>query len=156
MNKGKNNPSTLPTSSLDGLGNPVIVAAAVSQIPWKFIFTTVVVVVGFNYAIKSFKKRFSPLNEVTSYGQANISFGQAKSKADILHVAMKGFGNGYATVKNTIAGVNYNGWVRLYNAFGNRPDSLPGTDDMNLVEWMQSEFSEDQLDELRVLINNVF
>lgn len=155
MSKGKTNPSTLPTSSHDGLGNPALIAVA-SVVPWGFIIKTAVVVGGIYYAINSFKKSFSALNEVTSYGPANISHGQAKSKADILHVAMKGFGNGYATVKNTISGINYNGWVRLYNAFGNRPDSIPGTDDMNLVEWMQSEFSEDQLDELRVLINNVF
>lgn len=155
MNKGKTNPSVLPTSSHDGLGNPALIAVA-SVIPWGFIVKTVVVVGITYYAINSFKKRFSSLNEVTAFGPANISFGQAKSKADVLHTAMKGFGNGFSTVKNTIAGVNYNGWVRIYNAFGNRPDSLPGTDDMNLQEWIQSEFSENQLDELRVLIQNVF
>lgn len=155
MSKGQTNPSILPTSSPDGLGNPALVAVA-SVIPWGFIVKTIVLGGIAYYAIRSFKKSFSKLNEVTSYGAANISFGQAKSKADVLHTAMRGFGNGFATVKNTIAGINYNGWVRLYNAFGNRPDNIPGTDDMNLVEWFQSEFSEDELDELRVLINNVF
>ena len=96
------------------------------------------------------------MNEVTAFGPANISFGQAESKADVLHSAMKGFGSGFYTVKNTLAGINYNGWVRLYNAFGHRETSVPFTDPMNLVEWIQSEFSTDELDELRVIINNVF
>lgn len=155
MNKGKTNPSSLPTSSRDGLGNPALVAVA-SVIPWQFIIKTVAIVGIIYYGIQSFKKRFSPLNEVTAFGPANISYGQAKTKADVLHTAMKGFGNGFSTVKNTIAGINYNGWVRLYNAFGNRPDSMVGTEDMNLVEWMQDQFNENELDELRVLIQNVF
>lgn len=155
MSKGKNNPSTLPTSSHDGLGNPAVLAVA-SVIPWGFIIKTAVVVGVVYYGIQSFKKSFSKMNEVTAFGPANISFGQAESKADVLHAAMKGFGSGFATVKNTLAGINYNGWVRLYNAFGHRETSIPFADEMNLVEFIQTEFNSDDLDELRVIINNVF
>lgn len=159
MRKGKTKPSTLPTVSRDGLGNPVaagVAATAVSQIPWGWLFRTGVIVGLVAYGINSFKKRFTRLNEVSGYNDANISYAQANMKADIIHKAMLGFGNGFKTVRENIAGLNYNGWVRLYNAFGNRADSIPGNDDMNLIEWFQDQFSNNELNELRVLVPNVF
>lgn len=154
--KGETNPSIHEPSSLEGLGNPVAIAAVASVIPWGFIIKAVIVIGGTFYVINSFKKRFIKWDEVKSYPAANISVSQAMSKADIIHKAMLGIGNGFETVRENIAGLNYNGWARLYNAFGNRDDSIPGTDSMNLSEWFESQFDNDELSELRVLVPNTF
>lgn len=140
----------------DKLGNPAVVAAIGSQIPWAWLFKVGIgCVIVYNVA-GSFKKRFQSLSEVSGYQTANISIGAAKVKADIIHQAMRGFGNGFTVVRENIAGLNYNGWVRLYNAFGNRPDNIPLSEDKTLSEWFQSEFSNNELSELRVLIPGVF
>lgn len=157
MKKGKTNSSlSLPTKSRGGLGNPLVVATVASQIPWGWIIKVAVGSFVAYRIVQSFKKRFTPLNQVSGYNKPNISFAQAEMKADVIHQAMKGFGNGFTVVRENIAGLNYNGWVRLYNAFGNREDSIIGSDDKNLIEWFQNQFSNNELSELRVLVPNVF
>ncbi|MFY0481663.1 hypothetical protein ACI6PS_03585 [Flavobacterium sp. PLA-1-15] len=154
MNKGKNIPA-VKASSPPGMGNPAVIAVA-SVIPWGFLIKTGVLLGLGYYVLNSFKKRFVKKSEVERYGPASISDGEAKSKADAIHTAMLGFGNGFEIVRENIAGLNYNGWVKLYNAFGNREDSIPGNDDMNLVEWFMDQFDTQELNELRVILPGVF
>jgi len=155
MKKGKTNPSYLPTSSPDGLGNPTAIAVA-SQLPWAWLFKVAVGGIVIYSVIQGFKRRFVSLNEVSGYNNSNISYAQAEMKANMMHQAMRGFGNGFKIVRENIAGLNYNGWVRLYNAYGNRESTIPFSDDMNLIEWFQDQFSNSELSELRVLVPNVF
>lgn len=138
------------------LGNPIVAASIATQIPWAWLFKVGVGCVIVYSVVGSFKKRFQPLSEVSHFNPSNISLGQAKVKANIIHQAMRGFGNGFTTVRENIAGINYNGWIRLYNAFGARPDSIPLSEDKNLVEWFQEEFNLEELSELRVLVGKLF
>lgn len=155
MKKGKNIPAVIDAPTPTGMGNPAVIAVA-SVIPWGFLIKTVVLLgIGY-YAINSFKKRFVKKDEVPRWGPANISDGQARSKADAIHKAMLGWGNGFEIVRENIAGLNYNGWVKVYNAFGNREDSIPGNDDMNIVEWFIDQFDTQELNELRVLVSGAF
>ena len=143
----------------DKLGNPAVIATAVAtQIPWGWLFKVGVGCVIVYTVVGSFKNRFKSLQEVSGYQPSNISVGAAKVKANIIYQAMRGFGNGFTTVRENIAGLNYNGWVRLYNAFGNRSNNvhIPFREDKNLAEWFQDEFSVDELSELRVLVGNLF
>jgi len=138
------------------LGNPIVAGAIVTQLPWAWLFKVVVGCVIVYTVVGRFTNRFESAREVSSFGPANISTGQAKIKANIIHQAMRGFGNGFDIVRQNLAGINHNGWVRLYNAFGNRPSNIPLSDDKNLAEWLEMEFSTNQLNELRVLVPNVF
>ena len=155
MIKGKNIPAVNAPSTPTGMGNPAAIAVA-TFIPWGFLIKTGVLLgIGY-YVLNSFKKRFVKQEEVSKFGPANISDSQAKSKADAIHTAMLGYGNGFEIVRENIAGLNYNGWVKLFNAFGNREDSIPGNDDMNLVEWFMDQFDTQELNELRVVLPGVF
>lgn len=138
------------------LGNPIVATAIVTQLPWSWLFKVGVGCLIVYQVIGSFKKRFKSVREVSGFQPASISIGQARVKANIIHEAMRGFGSGFDVVRQNFANLNYNGWVRLYNAFGNRPDNIPLSDDKNLVEWLQDEFNNDKLNELRVLVPNVF
>lgn len=158
MKKGNTDPSQVLDASSpgDGLGNPAAVIAVASFIPWKFLISTAVVCGIIVYAVSSFKKRFIKREEVSRYGPANISDGEARGKADAIHKAMLGFGNGFEIVRENLANLNYNGFVKVYNAFGNREDNIPGTEDMNLVEWFIDQFDTEDLNELRVIVSGAF
>ena len=69
---------------------------------------------------------------------------------------MLGFGNGFEIVKTNIAGLNYNAFIKVYNAFGHRQGSIPFSDKMNMVEWFSDQFDADELTQLRFLVPNMF
>jgi len=73
-----------------------------------------------------------------------------------MYEAMYGFGANAELVGEQLAGLNYNGWVKVYNSFGNKKGANILGDDMNLVEWLNDQFSEDQLQELRFVLSGVF
>jgi alpha-acetolactate decarboxylase len=131
-----------------------VVQATASVIP--FVLKTVFVLgVGY-FVYSSWADRFVPSKEVPYYPQSNITSSQAKTKAEAIYGAMKGFGNGFQVVAANIAGLNYNGWVRLYNAFGNRQGIVPFSGETNLVEWFADQFDEEELAQLRFLVPNAF
>ncbi len=135
-------------------GQKAVVQATASVIPFalKTIF-----ILGVGYVVISkYTNRFVPSKEVPYYPTANVTTSQAKTKADAIHGAMKGFGNGFQIVAANIAGLNYNGWVRVYNAFGNRQGVIPFSAKMNLTEWFADQFNEEELAQLRFLVPNVF
>lgn len=131
-----------------------VVKATVSVLPF-ILKTGFVLGVGY-WAYSKWTNRFVPSKEVSYYQQANITNGQAKSKAEAIYGAMKGFGNGFQIVAANIAGLNYNGWIRLYNAFGARQGSIPLSPKMDIVEWFTDQFDEEELQQLRFLVQNVF
>ena len=111
---------------------------------------------GAYYVVSLFKKRFINMNTNSNYAPSNITDGQAVAKADALYEAMYGVGADVDIVATQIAGLNYNGWVKVYNAFGNRKGVNPLGDAMNLVEWFNDQFDEDELLQLRFLVSGVF
>lgn len=131
-----------------------VVQATASVIPF-LIKTTVLIGIGW-FIYSKYTNRFVSLKENNNYELSNISNSQASTKAETIYGAMKGLGNGFHIVATNISGLNYNGWIKLYNAFGHRQGSIPFSDKMNLVEWFADQFSEDELAQLRFLVPNVF
>lgn len=148
-----------------GLGNPVVTAVAAgagqevvkstaSVIP--FLIKTAVFL-GLGYIVyRKVVTRFMPLKEISSYPASNITNGQAQTKAESIYGAMRGFGANFEIVSANIAGLNYNGWIRLYNAFGKRSTANPLEAKMDLTEWFVDQFDEEELAMLRFLVPNVF
>jgi len=144
-----------------GLKNPAVAVAGyevakqtATVIP--FIIKTAIIG-GIAYlAYTSFVKRFKKIGENKNFPPANISIGEAQTRANSIYAAMYGFGSDIKTVQQNLAGLNYNGWVRLYNAFGNRAGINPLGDKNDLVYWLNDQFDEEQLQELRFVLPGLF
>ncbi len=108
------------------------------------------------FILNKFKKSFEKVGHNPNLPPANISDGQASAKANAMYQAMVGFGADKEIVATQLAGLNYNGWVKVYNAFGNRKGSNPLGDAMNLVEWLNDQFDAEDLADLRFVLNGVF
>ena len=153
------NPAVLAVANSDVAKNAsesqkAVVNATASVIPF-FLKSAFVLTVGY-VAYNKWTNRFVAAKEAPYYPAANITTSQAQTKADAIHVAMKGIGNGFQIVAANIAGLNYNGWIRVYNAFGNRQGVIPFSSKMNLTEWFADQFNEEELAQLRFLVPNVF
>lgn len=135
--------------------NQKAVIQATAQVIPFIIKTLFVLGVGY-FVYSKYSNRFEKLSENNNYPNANITNSQASTKAETIYGAMKGVGNGFQIVATNISGLNYNGWIKLYNAFGNRQGVIPFSSKMNLVEWFADQFSEEELAQLRFLVPNVF
>ena len=117
------------------------------------------VVLGVGYYIYTkITGRFIAKLEVSNYPPANITTEEASSRADIIYNARSLFGIGsgqFDTTSQQLAGLNYNGFVRLYNAFGHRT-SYTFSGDMDLIAFFQDQFTADHLSQLSVLLNGAF
>lgn len=80
----------------------------------------------------------------------------AKNKAEAIFSAMYGFGNGFKSVKQNLMGVNHNGFIRIYNEFGQRKGINPLSKKMTMIEWFADQFTPSELMELRFLIPHFF
>ncbi|PWA09515.1 hypothetical protein [Flavobacterium laiguense] len=148
----------------EGLKNPALVAYASSEHGQKtiakstdlaFLLLKIGLIGGlcfFAYykIFMGFKKR----EEDNRYKPSKISTLEAKARAEAIYTAMMGFGANYATVEKNLTGLNYNGFIRLYNAFGERRSSTLSK--MDLVEWLQDQFKEEDISKLRFLIQGFF
>lgn len=154
-----------------GLGNPALVATVLtspqgqavikktqedSQKAVKTGFTILKVlfvagVLGFVY-VKFFS--FKKLTEDTRYKPSNVNVTQAKARAEAIYTALLGFGANYQAVENNLIGLNHNGFIRVYNEFGERRSATLSK--MNLVEWLQDQFSVDDIVKLRFIIKGFF
>lgn len=151
------------------LGNPAMIAAAskakeseaakqaASAIPFlvKAGFITVVVGVG-GFMIYKAVTKFKKWDEVSNYPTANVTFSQAKAKATAIKEALGflGFGNDFDTISSQLANVNYNGFVRIYNAFNVEGNWLTGYNDM--IELLNAKLSKEQILQLRFLLGGTF
>jgi len=112
------------------------------------------------YAIGKFKNRFVNLKEKSNYPTANVTDAQAKAKANSI-ISSKSFfdefdfGDQYNATADALAGLNYNGFVKVYNAFGHQKGHLFGGD-LNLIEFIHDQFSEVEIQYLSALQNGVF
>lgn len=142
------------------LGNPVAVVAGVKvveksaeAIPFLIKFFTVIGVSW--YAYRLYNDRFVKRKENSSFPPSNVSYAQAKSRADAIYGAIGVISNDFDVVSRQISGLNYNGFVRVYNAFGHKKGTLLGGD-LNLEEWVYNQFSSYQVQQLSFLLGGAF
>ena len=100
--------------------------------------------------------RFEKKAFVSSYPPANISDSEAETRANALFQAMLGPGNNLDAVADQIIGLNYNAFIKVYNAFGKRQGVVPFSKEMTLTEWILDEFNETDLSYLRGLMGGFF
>lgn len=148
-----------------GLNNPAVIASVLSskggQEAIKETKSTVFFVgkVGFVLLVLGFAyykifKGFQAIKEDKSYTPANISVTSAKARAEAIYTALLGFGANYNTVEGSLSGLNHNGFIRVYNEFGERRSTF--LTKMNLVEWLQDQLNNDDIAKLRFLIKGFF
>jgi hypothetical protein len=163
------------TRTEDGLKSPVAAATILSTkagektvdfagslVKWVLIGGAVVVAGA--VTIQVYKNRFVKLLQNTNYENAKITQAQASARAETIYKAMYGAGSGFNTVAAQLAGIGFNDFVLIYNAFGKRkpatqkfnPFSNPFDRGWTLLEWIENEFSDSQKEELRFLTSGHF
>jgi len=167
-NKGLRNPAVAAVASSPE-GQKVIADAmksaqknqdAAREVAVKVIPLVVKVIVfgGLGYwAYTLWKGRFEKRGYNNAYDPSNISDGEAEGKADAIYTAMYGAGANVDAVAAQLTGLNYNAWIKVYNAFGNREPFGFGAA-MNLNEWIADQFGgdDDDMQTLRWALPGVF
>lgn len=153
------------------LRNPALIAAASSPAGQKAIdkasnqadrvasfmfFVGKVAFVGLVgwFAYNKIFKGFKTVTEDKNHVKSNISDTEAKARAEAVYTAMLGIGSNFNTVLKNLSKLNYNGFIKVYNAFGERRGAT--FTKMNLVEWLQDQFDETQMTRLRFQIQGFF
>lgn len=116
----------------------------------KVAFVGLVGWFAYNKIFKGFKK----VVEDTRYKPSNITDTEAKARAEAVYTAMLGVGANFDTVLKNLSKLNYNGFIKVYNAFGSRRGATFSS--MNLVEWLQDQFDEKKIARLRFQIQGFF
>lgn len=102
-----------------------------------------------------YTNRFIKLKENSKYPKSNVTDAQAKSRAGAIGSSITLFGNSFDTVANNITGLNYNGFVKVYNAFGHQTGTF-FSGDLDLIEWLRNQFSDYEVEQLSFLLNGAF
>lgn len=149
-----------------GLKNPVIQYKAAESgfkiaetlLPWLFKLA-VIGAIGV-YAYRRFTTRFVALKEKSNYPKSNVSDAQAKGRADsiigsISFFDQTEFGTQFNATADALQGLNYNGFVKVYNAFGHQKGHW-FAGDKNLVEFINDQFSAYEIQQLSFLSNGAF
>lgn len=123
----------------------------VKNILWIGIFASL----GF-WAYRRFINGFTRIPFNTSQPAPKISDATAQAKADSIYRAMYGAGNGFSTVKSNLQSLNYNDFIKIHNAFGERSGILPMSKKMTIIEWFVDQFDSSELAQLRFLVPNFF
>ena len=106
------------------------------------------------FAYNKIFKGFQKVTEDPNHAKSNINDTEAKARAEAVYTAMLGFGANFNTVLKNLSKLNYNGFIKVYNAFGERRGAT--FTKMNLVEWLQDQFNETQMTRLRLQIQGFF
>ena len=135
-----------------------VVKETASVIPWLIKFAVVGIVGYIGY--KSFVNRFKNKSENPAFPKANITQAEAQTRADSIANAGSfnipgSMGSQFSTTSDMISGLNYNGFIRLYNAFGEHSGLNPFKK-MNLIEFIQDQFSAYEIKQLSFLQNGAF
>ena len=121
-----------------------------------FIIKTVVIVGGAIYLIHRYTNRFVKWDEKPGLPKANVTFEQADARADAIYNALDWeIFDDFDTVKANIQNLNYNGFVRVYNAFGNRAGNFV-TGRKTMMEFLNDQLDSEELQELRFLMGGAF
>lgn len=130
-----------------------VVKETASVIP--FLIKTIVIGGIAWYVYDRFTNRFIKLKENPNYPASNITDAQAKGRADAIAGSIGWFSNSFDTVADNLAGLNYNGFIKVYNAFGHQTGTLLGGD-LNLIEWIRNQFTDYEVQQLSSLQNGAF
>jgi hypothetical protein len=130
-------------------------SANIAENTLPFIIKTIFIL-GVGYLVYAkYTNRFVKLQEKSSYPKSNVSDAQAKGRAASIAGSITLFGNSFDTVSESLSGLNYNGFVRVYNAFGHQTGTyLAG--DLDLIEWLRNQFTDYQMQQLSFLLNGSF
>lgn len=144
---------------IEDLDTRVVVAKEVASVIPFLIKTTVVLGIGY-YLYSSYTNRFVKLKENNNYPIANVTEAQAKGRADGIANSKTfwddaDFGGQYQATAQNLAGLNYNGFIRVYNAFGHQGGTI-FSGDLNLIEFIKDQFSAYEVQTLSTLLNGVF
>jgi hypothetical protein len=141
-------------SGLSGItSSPAIIDKGADLAVW-FIKGTIVIG-GLYLLYRSYTNRFVKLKENSNYPLANVTVAQAKNRADAIGASIGWVSNDFDQVSQNLAGLNYNGFIRVYNEFGHQTGTLLGGD-LNLIEWIKNQFSEYEVSQLSTLLNGAF
>lgn len=130
-----------------------VIKETASVIPF-IIKTGIICGIGF-FIYKSYTNRFVKFKENNNYPVANITLAQAESRANTIDQSVGTFSGDFDAIANAISGLNYNGFVRVYNAFGNRKSTFLGSE-MNLIEWLRDQLDDYQFSQISLLLNGAF
>lgn len=149
-----------PTKSK--LGNPMAAIAGAKAIEQASTALPFLIKLGALIAVgvvgyKVYTNRFVKLKESNLEPPANISFAEAKTRADSIAGSKSYFSNDFQNVATQLSRLNYNSFIRIYNAFGHHKGTLLGGD-LNLIEWLHNQFGNDsyKIKQLSFLLNGKF
>lgn len=127
-----------------------IKAAKTTYTVGKYLIGTVVIVGG-GYLVYRRFFGFTKIKEDSRFTPANITTGVAIAKANAIFNAMYGLGSGFSKVQAILLGVNHNGLIRIYNAFGAKAGFAvtPFAKRMNLFEWFGDQFKASEMAQLK-------
>lgn len=158
--KGSTNQKTVRKASSPGrprLGNPLVTTAVITEtasvIPF-IIKTGIVCGIGY-YIYYKWSNSFDKKKYNSNYDPANISDAQAEARAASIAESIKLFSNDFDNVERNLQGLNYNGFIKVYNAFGKQTGTLLGGE-LDLIEWIRNQFSDYQILRLSALQNGAF
>ena len=118
--------------------------------------TAVLGVAGYAFYTLYWKNRFKKMKYNPKAAPSNVPPAAALAKANALYAAMRGAGTNEKEIYKTLAGVNYNGFIAIYNAFGKRSGalnfSLGNSGDEDLISFLQGDLSEKDLSSLKNLM----
>lgn len=156
----------LPASSKAGLtgildADPrTIVVREVASKGTDLVFfgIKVLIVAGLSYwGYGLITNRFQKKPFANNLPAANISDIEASSRAKNIITEASGWSMSlFDVVKNSITGLNYNGYIKLYNAFGHQEEKGFLPNKVDLTEWIKDRFSSSQVQQLSFLLNGVF
>jgi hypothetical protein len=107
------------------------------------------------YVVTTYTNRFKKMNENPNYPKSNISEAQAKARAGAIGSSISLMGNSFDTVANSLTGLNYNAFVKVYNAFGHQKGTF-FSGDLDLIEWLRNQFDDYEIQQLSFLLNGAF
>lgn len=160
------------------LGNPAVASAVSSyvasnpkaiektaKVGFWITLGTVVVVGCMAYYGLYYKHRFKKMKFDPASAPSSISQIEAQNRADNLYRALKGVGTDNEAVIQNFKGVNKNGFIAIYNAFGKRePASIAEKfgfsflyykDFLNLVQYLKNDLRAKQLTQIRQMVGNI-
>lgn len=117
------------------------------------------IVLGLGYLIvRKYTNRFQKLPLNPKFPPANITDSQAETRANAIASSLAFFdwgGDEFAITSQNLAGLNYNGFVKVYNAFGKQKGHL-FAGDLTLIEWINDQFTPYEVSQLSLLLGGAF
>lgn len=154
MKNGLSNPALLALSTPQGqqaLANVGKVQSKAIDLGFSILKIGLVCLGGY-LVYRKITNAFQKRSQNNGYRPANISVAMAKVRAENLYKAMFGVANDFNAIIQNLSGLNFNGYNRVYNEFGERR----GADlkKQNLTEWLYDQCNATQLAQLKFMTNN--